>query len=951
MLAIDIETYSSIDITKCGVYAYTEAEDFTILLFSYAYDDEEIKIIDLACGEKLPKSIIDDLTNPKIIKTAFNANFERTCLAKYLNKPMSPKEWRCSAVHSLELGLPTSLDKVSKCMNLDQQKMNEGKALIRYFSMPCKPIKANGGRTRNLPEDNMEKWNVFKTYCRQDVEVERAIRKKLERFPVTEKEWQLWALDQKINDSGVKIDKILAQNAIKCDKSYQDKKIKEAINLTGLENPNSPAQLKEWLESKSIKVKSLSKEKVKELLEEVEDETVKRVLRLRKDLSKTSVRKYEAMERAMCRDERIRGLMKFYGASRTGRWCLTGDHEILTSKGWCRFDKWEGGYIACWSPKTEFISFKKAKAVSFDYNGELYSINSKRCSQLSTPEHTMPYWDKTSGWKSDTIQNLANKRFSIPFTGRRFTNSSLEHNELRVLIMVQADGHYTENGDLRFHFSKKRKIERCKSLLRKVGIIFSISICEKSTVVTIKSRHMPLWLRTFKDKTFKMWLLDESADVIFDELELWDGYRCGPNSIQYSTINKQNADIIQALAHLSGRAATIIKKNGRKNNWSEIYVVNIWLTPLGRNEIREKPKEINFSGKVYCAETETGFFIVRRKGKVWITGNSGKLVQTQNLPRNSMDNLRYARELLKAGDFEMLEILFDSVPNVLSQLIRTAFIPSINSRFIVSDFSAIEARVIAWLAGERWVIDTFKSSGKIYEMTASRMFGVPIEKIVKGNPEYALRQKGKVATLACGYQGSAGALIAMGAIKMGLKEEELPEIVAAWRESNPSIVRLWRKFENAAIKAVDEKKSVKMQYGLEFSCRGGVLFIKLPSGRSLAYVRPRIEADVRFNKAKLTYEGIEQGTKQWGRISTYGGKLTENIVQAIARDCLAEAMLRLDTAGYKIVFHVHDEVILDVPNGFGSLGKVNEIMGESIDWAPGLPLKADGFEADYYKKD
>lgn len=650
MLAIDIETYSSVDITKCGVYAYTEAEDFEILLFAYAYDDDPIKIIDLACGEKLPKSIIDDLTNSKIIKTAFNANFERTCLAKYLNKPMPPEQWRCSAVHSLQLGLPTSLEKVAACMNLEQQKMNKGKALIRYFSMPCKSTKTNSGRTRNLPEHDTEKWNAFKTYCKQDVEVERAIRKKLARYPVTNKEWNLWALDQKINDSGVKIDKVLAQNAIKCDKVYQNKKIKEAIVLTNLENPNSPSQLKVWLESKGIKVKSLSKEKVKELLKNIQDDTVKRVLELRQDLSKTSVKKYEAMKRALCNDERVRGLMKFYGANRTGRW-------------------------------------------------------------------------------------------------------------------------------------------------------------------------------------------------------------------------------------------------------------------------------------------------------------SSKLIQTQNLPRNSMDNLRYARELLKAGDFEMLEMLFDSVPDVLSQLIRTTFIPSTNSRFIVSDFSAIEARVIAWLAGEKWVIDTFKSHGKIYEMTASKMFGVPIEKIVKGSPEYALRQKGKVATLACGYQGSSGALKAMGAIKMGLKEEELPEIVAAWRESNPSIVRLWRKVENAAIKAVNEKNVVKMQYGLEFSCIGGVLLIKLASGRSLAYVRPRIETDVRFNKPKLTYEGIEQGTKRWGRLSTYGGKLTENIVQAIARDCLAEAMLRLDKAGYKIVFHVHDEVILDVPNGFGSLYQVNKIMGEPIDWAPGLPLKADGFEADYYKKD
>jgi DNA polymerase len=650
LLAIDVETYSSTDLIKCGVYAYVEASDFEILLFAYAYDDNPVEIIDLACGEKLPQAVIGDLINPKIIKTAFNANFERTCLAKYLSKPMPPKEWRCSAVHALELGLPTSLDKVAKCMNLEQQKMSEGKALLRYFSMPCKPTKSNNGRTRNLPEHNREKWEIFKIYCKQDVEVERTIRKKLDRYPTAENEWKLWALDQRINDGGVKIDKLLVENAIKFDEAYQNQKIKEAATLTNLENPNSPSQLKEWLETKGIKVKSLSKEKVNELLGEEEDPSVKRVLELRQELSKTSVKKYEAMKRAMCHDERVRGLMKFYGANRTGRW-------------------------------------------------------------------------------------------------------------------------------------------------------------------------------------------------------------------------------------------------------------------------------------------------------------SSKLVQTQNLPRNNMDNLEDARMLLKTGSFEMLEILFDSMPDVLSQLIRTAFIPSQNSRFIVSDFSAIEARVIAWLAGEKWVIDTFKSSGKIYEMTASKMFGVPIEKIVKGNPEYALRQKGKVATLACGYQGSSGALIAMGAVKMGLKEDELPEIVAAWRKSNSNIVKLWRKIETAAIKSVGEKKVVKMQYGLEFLCRGGVLFIKLPSGRSLAYVRPRIETDVRFNKPKLTYEGIEQGTKQWGRLNTYGGKLTENIVQAIARDCLAEAMLRLDRAGYKIVFHVHDEVILDVPNGFGSLNKVNRIMGEPIKWAPGLPLKADGFETSYYKKD
>ena len=647
ILSIDIETYSSIDLSKSGVYAYTEADDFEILLFAYAFDDEEVKIIDLASGESLPDDVVKALTDKEVIKTAFNANFERTCIAKYFNKEMPPEEWRCSMVHALTLGLPSSLKGVARCLKLEEQKMDEGKALIRYFSIPCKPTKANGERTRNLPHHDKNKWETFKAYCKQDVEVERSIRKKLENYPMTEKELKLWFLDQKINDGGVKVEKRLVENAIHCDEIYQKELIDEATNLTGLENPNSPAQLKTWLKDKhDIEVKSLSKAKVAELLDEVDDPKIKRVLELRQNMSKTSVKKYEAMERAMCEDGSIRGLLKFYGAT-TGRW-------------------------------------------------------------------------------------------------------------------------------------------------------------------------------------------------------------------------------------------------------------------------------------------------------------SGRLVQVQNLPRNNMNDLDLARNLLLDGDYETLELLFDSVPDALSQLIRTAFIPSPNSRFIVADFSAIEARVIAWLAGERWRMDVFNSHGKIYEASASQMFRVPVESITKGSP---LRQKGKIAELALGYGGSKGALKAMGAIDMGLSEEELPELVSAWRKSNSNIVKLWWDVESAAIKAVKERTIVNMQYGLKFYYKSGVLFIRLPSGRSLAYVRPRIQIDERFNKDKLTYEGLEQSSKRWGRIDTYGGKLTENIIQAIARDCLAESMLRLDDRGYKIRFHVHDEVILDVPCNFGSLEEVEEIMGLPINWAPGLPLRAEAFESGYYKKD
>lgn len=596
VLSIDIETFSSEDLVRCGVYRYTQSKDFEVLLLAFAFDGNPVEIVDLASSEGIPDDVLQALTDPVVVKTAFNANFERICLAQHFNIPMPAEQWHCSAAHAFNLGLPTNLDGVAKCLRLPQQKMREGKALIRYFSLPCKPTKANGGRTRNLPEHDTEKWERFKTYCKQDVEVERGIRQKLEQYPMTDKEHKLWCLDQHINDYGVPVDRELVENAIMCDKNYQKKLLEEATCLTGLANPNSPAQLKRWLQDNhNIQVDSLAKDKVAELLEKADEPTIKRALELRLGMARTSIKKYEAMQRAVGTGRRIRGLLQYYGANRTGRW-------------------------------------------------------------------------------------------------------------------------------------------------------------------------------------------------------------------------------------------------------------------------------------------------------------AGRLVQVQNLPRNNMRDLQLARQLLKAGEYEVLELLFESVPDLLSQLTRTAFIPSPGCRFIVSDFSAIEARVIAWLAGEEWVLDTFKSHGKIYEMTASRMFGVPLVLIAKGNPEYELRQKGKVATLACGYQGSKGALIAMGALKMGLAEDELLDIVTAWRNSNPKIVKLWWNVEKAAIKAVKDGVIVSMQHGLKFYCKGGVLFIKLPSGRSLAYVRPRIELDERFGKDKLTYEGIEQGTKQWGRLSTYGGKMVEN--------CLAADTLVFTNFGWKPLINI-----------------------------------------------
>lgn len=647
-LAIDIETYSSVDLTKSGVYAYSEAPDFTVLLFAYAFDAEPVQIVDLASGEALPKTVIDALRdNQNILKTAFNANFERTCLARFLGFSMDPEGWQCTAVQAATLGLPHHLDGVAKVMKLGEQKDSRGKALIKFFSMPCKATKVNDGRTRNLPQHDREKWAVFKDYCKQDVEVERAIRNKLSRFQNTEKEKRLWDVDQKINDRGVRIDNTFVQQAIRCDQEHHDRCLRRAVEITGLENPKSVAQLKAWVEeTEGMYLENLNKATVQELIHEIQNPEVREVLKLRADLSKTSTKKYETMIKAKCEDDRVRGLFQFYGANRTGRF-------------------------------------------------------------------------------------------------------------------------------------------------------------------------------------------------------------------------------------------------------------------------------------------------------------AGRLVQVQNLPQNHLKDLALARALVRDGDFKTLDLLFGNTPATLSELIRTAFIPSEGRRFIVSDFSAIEARVIAWLADEKWRMDVFATHGKIYEASASQMFHVPIESIVKGSP---LRQKGKVSELALGYAGGVGALKTMGALAMGVPEEELQGLVDGWRAASPNIVKFWWDVEKAVRMAIADKPS-KLQYGLSFEKQDGILFVGLPSGRKLAYVNPRLEPDQKFSREGIVYDGQNQTTKKWEKIRTYSGKLAENIVQAVARDCLAESMIRLDQLGFDIVMHVHDEVILDVEKGRSSAEEVAEIMGRPIDWAPGLLLRADAYETDFYQKD
>ena len=641
ILEADIESFSDVDLVKCGVYAYADSPAFEILLFAYSFDGGETQIIDLAQGERLPAEVEEAIFDVSVTKTAYNANFERTCLSKHFGR-IPPESWHCSAVQAAMLALPRSLEDVGRVLGLDEQKMKEGRELIRYFCVPCKPTKANGGRTRNLPCHAPEKWELFKTYCKRDVDVEKAIRRKLHNFPIPESEMELYRLDQRINDRGVLVDMGLVKQAIACERLHKEVVTKRAYELTGLENPNSVAQLKGWLGDMGMEAESLSKKAVAEMIAETDGE-VEELLRLRLLMAKTSVKKYEAMERSVCSDGRIHGMLMFYGANRSGRW-------------------------------------------------------------------------------------------------------------------------------------------------------------------------------------------------------------------------------------------------------------------------------------------------------------SGKNVQIQNLPKNDIPDLELARELVKQGRFEDIELLYESTPNVLSELIRTAFIPKPGCRFVVADFSAIEARVMGWLSGEEWVLDVFRGDGKLYEMTASRMFGIPMAEIGKGSPE---RAKGKVASLACQYGGSTGALVSMGALDMGLTEDELPPLVAAWRKANPHMVQFWWDVDAAAIKAVTEKQKTKVGR-IIFEYKSGILFITLPSGRKLSYVKPRMAVN-KFGRDGLTYEGISEN-KKWSRIETYGPKLVENIVQGTARDLLAEAMLRVEKKGYPIVMHCHDEIIAEVPEGTGSVDEMCGIMAIQPTWAEGLPLRADGYSCSFYQK-
>lgn len=643
-LSIDIETYSDIPLQKTGVYRYCESPNFEILLFGYSIDSGPVQVVDLACGEHIPKAVLAALEDDSVIKWAFNAAFERVCLSRYLGYPtgeyLDPESWHRSMVWAATMGLPLSLEGVGAVLGLEKQKLTEGKELIKYFCQPCLPTKANGQRTRNRPFHAPDKWELFKRYNARDVETEMGIQQKLSKFPVPPQVWEEYDIDQEINDRGVRIDMELVEQDIQMDGRSRQELTDSMKRMTALENPNSVQQIKQWLSDNGMETDSLGKKVVAELLKTAPPELAE-VLTLRQQLAKSSVRKYQAMEKTVCSDNRARGMFMFYGANRTGRF-------------------------------------------------------------------------------------------------------------------------------------------------------------------------------------------------------------------------------------------------------------------------------------------------------------SGRNIQLQNLPQNHLPDLAEARALVRSGDFDAVELLYEDVPDTLSQLIRTAFIPRDGAQFLVADFSAIEARVIAWFAGETWRQEVFSTGGDIYCASASQMFKVPVEKHgINGH----LRQKGKIAELALGYGGSVGALKAMGALEMGLTEEELPQLVDAWRQSNPNIVKFWWAVDRAVMEAVRYKHTTT-DYGLTFSCRSGMLFITLPSGRKLAYVKPKVGTN-KFGGECITYEGIGS-TKKWERLDSYGPKFVENIVQATARDILCYAMRTLRCCS--IVMHIHDELVIEADLRM-SLDAVCEQMGRTPPWAKGLLLRADGYATPFYKKD
>ena len=994
-LFADLETFSPLNLPQVGSFRY--AEDCEILLWGYAIDNEPARVWDCTnprtkeMPEALAKALKEVQAGERKIVWHNGMSFDTVVLAAHGYH--IPLEMIVDTmVIAYQHGLPGALGDLCDVLRMptDKAKDKDGKRLVQLFCKPqpeCYKVRRHDRYTK--PED----WIKFVNYCRLDVEAERELFKALPKWNCTEWEHRLQVLDAEINRRGVKVDIELAKAAVELSERRKGLLAEETQRQTNGEvgaATQRDALIDYMAREYGWKIDTMTKA---ELEKRVDDpsvpEPVRELLKLRLMSTKTSIQKFKALLRRVNKDGRMRGGLQFRGAARTGRWCLTGDHEVLTPNGWVRLDEWQGGEIACWNVD-ETVDFMEAKALAFPYEGEMCAIESKRVSQISTPDHRMACaWGTKREWRVKTAEECALGKVRIPYYGRRkLPWFCVEEIPLRVAVMTQADGHFSSRGRVTFHFKKERKVARCQMLLSAAGIRFSRNTYETGTVFTVYPSDIPEWLRAFEEKVFSPALFDADPDVFFDELSFWDGSVSTKNSFQYSTAVRANADFVQAFAHMSGRAAILLERPGRKEGWSTIYTLNIWENGSNRSVVMpEAHSKQAFKGTVYCAETKTGFFMVRRNGRVWVTGNSGRGMQLQNLARPTMPQreIDFAAAVLKDGTFECF---YEDPSAVLPNLLRGEIIAPAGKKLIVADYSNVEGRVLSWLAGEEWKLQAFRDfdaghGHDLYKLAYAKAFGVKPEDVTK--PQ---RQIGKVLELALGYGGGAAAF-ARFASGYGMNLNEMAEYVKSsapradwldaadsysffaekkmtggleretfiacetlkrlWRKSNPKIVQFWANVGQAVQKAIVSRESVRVGY-VAFTRTESFLVIRLPSGRLLCYPSPKTNPGV--GKDSFTYMGVNQFSRKWEKIESYGAKNVENITQAVACDLLSEGLLRMDAAGYKTVLTIHDEAITEAPDTDEfTFKKMEHLMSTLPDWAPELPLVAAGYEAYRYRKD
>lgn len=1004
-LSIDIETFSEADLKTVGVHSYAEHPSTEVLCICYAFDDEPVQRwipADVFIPDRLRQHI-----GSRGIVSAFNAEFERTVLngtagAKIGFPEITIEQTRCSMVKARSHGLPGGLGDVAKALGT-HEKSDSGRIVMMQLARPRK-----GKDFRYTPENSPEKFEQLYVYCEGDVEAERAIDKVIPDLSASELD--LYHLDQWINRRGVLVDLESVANAQYLIDKYKEQLKAKCVKITGIA-PSQTGKLAEWIRANGYpQLENLQAETVKNAVEDPKcPELIRTVLRCYSTYGAKAVSKFTTLAEMACKDGRLHGLFKFYGAS-TGRWCLTGDHEILTPDGWCRLDTWGGGRLMCWDYSGK-MGFENATANSFPYKGEMVNWESERFSQASTPEHKMPAVGHPHGVAVCDVHT----KMKIPRTGKVPCSSRYLEAQLRFFVMAQADGHFKDNV-WKFSFTKPRKEKRCRAILKWLGLEFNYNIYEKDTgkprhVFTIHLSLNPChpWLAALgPQKEFPWELLYADHDVFFEELELWDGYRCGPQSIQYSSTNAHNANFVQAKAHVGGRQCNVLTKlrnEEEEKNWSTAYICNIWLSdaPTSTQSVKKAEQRVAFDGDVYCPTTPTGFFLVRRNGRCWITGNSSTGVQLQNLARGHIDDPDNAITAFGARDLDWVRTLYPGTDpmKVIASTVRGMLVAPKGKVLQSLDFSAIEARVCAWLLGEQWKLDAFKAYDEgtgpdLYKVAYARSFGIKAEDVTKQQ-----RQIGKVMELALSYEGGVGAFVTMVGT-YGVDLEELAEIAFdimpadalesaewmwgkfgktsdlprqqyivcdalkyLWRQAHPNIRQGWKDLKTAAEQAVQfPGKAFAISTGKAmFKVVDRWLYMRLPSGRKLAYYNPRwipertVVEKNRFGQevektipGELRYWGVDTYTRRWMEVSTYGGRLTENSVQATSRDLLANGMLNLERGGYPTVMTVHDEVVSEIDEDFDSLKHAGHLMCKLPAWAEGLPVAVDGHRARRYKK-